>query len=251
MAASNRTISEVLSSIAAGIGPGAGRALQIPRVAHSNWREEVHVVYCVGKGKFSENPDFRERQLINLQMDMFDLNGKWVGYQLGVHESTSTPEELLRVPPPPPGSMDVPSEVPGPPIKEWTKGVWTFADGSEVYAVGQAQSHLVPFRDGSFLFMVTPGQVITNGTGRYEGAHGTKQATGTTLIPPGRIQSGQFPAPGKTFDAKTIEVFRIVKRQDIKGEGPQAGGPAAEPPGAKATRPTKAGDAPDSSRGVK
>jgi hypothetical protein len=112
--------------------------------------------------------------------------------------------------------MDQPvGPVPHPEIKEWTKGLWTFADGSEIYAVGQARSHLVPLTDGSFLFMVATGQIITNGSGRYDGAHGTKQATGTTLVPAGLIQQGKFPAPGMVFDAKTVETFRILKKQDM------------------------------------
>ena len=218
-----------LRKIAAAIGPGAGQGIRIPRVAHSNWREEVYVVYYVGKGKFSSPPNFevspdRLEFYINLQMDGYDFNGNWFGYQLGVHHSLSSFEDFRSVPPPPQGAFDDPaSPVPQPPVKEYTKGVWTFPDGSEIFAVGPAKSHLVPFNDGSFLFMVTTGQTITNGTGRYEGCAGIKEATGTTLIPPGLIQSGKFPIPGLEFEAKTIETFRIVKRQDI--------GPFPPPPG--------------------
>jgi len=208
-----RTITGLVREIAANVP--ALRDIP-PRQAHSTWREEVILVYCVGKGKFSEGPDFtRETQYINLQMDMYDLSGKWIGYQLGVHVSHSTISDLTGVPPSPQGAFDDPaSPVPHQIVKEYTKGVWTFADGSEVYAVGPAQSHLVPFSDGSFLFMVTTGQTITNGTGRYEGCAGTKQATGTTFVPAGLIP-GQFPQPGLVFDAKTIETFRIVKKQDL------------------------------------
>lgn len=219
---SSKTIAGLIESISGAFPVG----LQIPRQANSNWREELIVVYCIGNGTFSVPPDFTpDRQLINLQMDMYDFNGKWLGYQLGVHESMSTPADLMSVPPNP-LNMDGPP-VPQPPIKEWTKGVWTFADGSEIYAVGTAWSHLVPYKDGSFNFMVTTGQIITKGSGRYDGAHGTKQATGTTMVPAGALQSGKFPSPGGTFVAKTIEVFRIVKKQDINPNAP--GGP---PPGA-------------------
>ena len=228
MGASEHTITGRLSEIAAAIGPGAGRALRIPRVAHSDWREEVYVAYYVGKGKFSSPPNFqwgpdKFEFYINLQMDGYDLNGNWFGYQLGIHHSLSTPQDFLSTPPPPTGAFDDPaSPVPQTPVKEYTKGVWTFRDGSQVYAVGPAQSHLVPFTDGSFLFMVTTAQTITSGTGRYEGCAGIKEATGTTLIPAGLIQSGKFPIPGLEFEAKTVEPFRIVKRQDI--------GPFPKPP---------------------
>lgn len=230
-----RTISSLLESISANIGR---RAIELPRNAdisrdpHSSWREEVIIVYCVGKGTFSDDGKF-----INLQMHMYDLKGNWVGYQLGVHESLSTPSDLLSIPPEPTGPMDqAVGPVPHPEIKEWTKGVWTFADGSEVYAVGAAKSHLVPLKDGSYLFMVTTGQTITKGSGRYEGAHGTKQATGTTLVPAGLIQQGKFPAPGLVFDAKTVETFRILKRQDITEPPPpppvtSPGSAWPEPPG--------------------
>lgn len=208
MAANQRTVSGLIGNIGLGLGL---QTIEPPRLAHSSWREEVIVVYCVGKGTFSQDKTF-----INLQMDMYDLKGNWLGYQLGVHQSLSTQQDLLAVPPPPTGTMTEPvGPVPHPDIKEWTKGVWTFADGSQVYAVGQAKSHLVPFKDGSFLFMVATGQIITNGTGRYDGAHGTKQATGTALVPAGLIQQGKFPAPGLVFDAKTVETFRILKKQDI------------------------------------
>jgi hypothetical protein len=221
---SSTTIAGLIQSIS-GSFPGG---FEIPRQANSNWREELIVVYCIGEGTFSVPPDFTPaRQIINLQMDMYDLNGKWLGFQLGVHESMSTPADLMSTPPSP-LSMDGPP-VPQPPIKEWTKGVWTFADGSEIYAVGTAWSHLVPYKDGSFNFMVATGQIITKGSGRYEGAHGSKQATGTTMVPAGALQSGRFPAPGAKFIAKTIEVFRIVKKQDINPNAP--GGP---PPGAGA-----------------
>ena len=190
----------------------------------SNWREELLVVYCVGQGKFSSPPNLSpDTAYINLLMDVYDLNGNWIGTQEGVHLSHSTADDLLAVPPPTQGPFDQPdSPVPQPPAKEWTKGKWTFADGSSVLAVGPARSRLVPFKDESFLFMVATGQTLTSGTGRYEGCGGTKQATGTTLVPAGLIQAGKFPAPGMTFEAKTIEVFRLVKSRDI---GPPPGGP--------------------------
>jgi len=150
-------------------------------------------------------------------MDGYDvLTGKWFGYQLGVHHSIATVQDFFTNPSPPQGEFSDPaSPVPPTAVKEYTKGVWAFADGSEIYAVGPAQSHLVPFKDGSFLFMVTTAQTITEGTGRYKGCAGTKQATGTAFVPPGLIQSGKFPAPGLEFEAKTIETFRIVKKQDL------------------------------------
>ncbi|HEU4386683.1 MAG TPA: hypothetical protein VFV34_02720 [Blastocatellia bacterium] len=245
MGTSQKGIGAIIDMIAANIGPGVGRWREIPRIAHSYWREDVDVVYYVGRGKFSEGENFiwdprnnRFEFYINLQMDGFDLlTGKWFGYQLGVHYSLSTVQDFLTTPPSPAGSYEDPaSPVPQPAVKEFTKGVWTFADGSSVSAVGPAQSHLVPLRDGRFVFMVTTGQTITGGTGRYEGCAGTKQATGSAIVPAGAIQSGAFPKPGLEFDACTIETFRIVKKQDI---GPF---PSQPPPPKEKPQSRKSGD---------
>jgi hypothetical protein len=202
----NASLLSLMESIANHLPP----AVELPREAHSDWREEVIIAYCSGKGKFSQDMRF-----INLQLNMYDLQGRWIGYQQGVHQSESTPADLLNVPPMPEGPMDQPQgPVPHLPIKEWTKGVWTFADGGRIYAAGVAMSHLVPLNDGSFLFMVTTNQTITGGTKRYKGAHGTKQATGTALIK--REDAAHFPSPGGVFDAHTIETFRLVKHDDLK-----------------------------------
>ena len=115
MSTGSNTISGILDGITAGIGASTGLARQIPRVAHSDWREEVYVVYYVGKGKFSSPPDFVWDPVhnhfdfyINLLMDGYDiLTGKWVGYQQGVHHSLATVDDFLTVPPPPQGDLTI------------------------------------------------------------------------------------------------------------------------------------------------
>jgi Domain of unknown function (DUF4440) len=233
MSADDKTLIGLLEGIAESLRPAEDLPHHPDRSKdpHSSWREEVIIVHCVGRGKVS-----RDGKVINLQMHMYDLQGKWVGFQLGVHESESSFEDLVRVPPQPEEGPQVPKL----PIREWTKGEWTFADGSAVYAAGQAHSHFVPLTDGSALFMVATGQVLTGGTGRYEGCHGIKEATGTTVIPRQLLAAAggrgpeagptQFPPPGLEFDAKTVEVFRILKRQDLKKEEPTPGPPEPEHP---------------------
>lgn len=201
-----KSLACLMESIANHLPP----ASELPRDAHSDWREEIIIAYCSGKGKFSQ-----DKQFINLQLDMYDLHGKWIGFQQGVHQSESTAADLFYVPPMPEGPMNKPQgPVPHLPIKEWTKGVWTFADGSQIFAAGVAMSHFVPFTDGSFLFMVTTDQTITGGSGRYKGVYGTKQATGTAFVP-GAVMA-HFPEPGMEFHARTIETFRLVKHHDLK-----------------------------------
>jgi hypothetical protein len=165
--------------------------------------EELLVCYFTGDGLFSA-----DLRYITLNMTMYDLDGKTIGTQHGVHDSLSDFNYIFTTPPTPAPMFDEPP-VPVQVAQEWTKGIWTFADGSAVYAVGPARTHIVPFADGSAMFNVTTGQTITGGIGRYKDAYGVKQATGSAFIPASIVQSGQFPAPNFRFVAHTIEVFRI------------------------------------------
>ncbi len=199
-----------------------------PVDARGDLLEEVFSVYNVGRGVFDETTGF-----INLQVDMFDFGGRWAGFQTGVHVNITPPPELppklLAVPELPPGDA-----VPRPDVAEWTKGLFTFADGSSIVAQGPAWTHLVPLKDGAFLFMVTTAQIITKGTGLFEGVQGVKQGTGTTFVAPGLVQSGQFPAPGATFTAHVIDTFRLVRRGFLDTPAVSSGAatetPGAEPP---------------------
>jgi hypothetical protein len=168
--------------------------------------EEVLVVYFEGEGTFGA--DLEHLRYITLNMIMYDLDGNEIGTQHGVHESFSDLNYMLTNPPDPAPPLDAPP-VPVQAAQEWTKGIWTFADGSAVYAVGPARTHIVLLADGSLLFNVTTGQTITGGLGRYKDAYGVKQATGSGFVPSSIVQAGQFPAPGYKFIAHTIEVFRI------------------------------------------
>jgi hypothetical protein len=172
-------------------------------------QEEVFSVYNIGKGVFDQTTEF-----INLQVDMFDFDGQWVGLQTGVHVNTTPPEslpvKLFEIPPPPSDPID---QLPVPHLvrSEWTKGLFTFADGSSIIAQGPAWTHLIPQKDGSFLFMVTTSQVISKGTGLFEGVRGIKQGTGTTYVAPG-LFPGKFPSPGFQFEAKVIDTFRLIRK---------------------------------------
>jgi hypothetical protein len=187
-----------------------------PYEARSTSVEEVFTIYNVGRGTFDHTTHY-----INLQADMFDLMGQWVGIQTGVHVNTTPPDppdllprRLFAVPPAPPRPIDQPL-VPHEHRTEWTKGLFTFADGSSMVGEGPAWTHLIPVVDGAFIFMVTTSQVITQGTGVFEGVQGIKQGTGSTYVAPGLFPA-QFPSPGFEFTAKSIDLFRIVRKGFLK-----------------------------------
>lgn len=175
----------------------------------SDSREEVLIRYTVGTGEFSEDMKFNV-----LRMNMFKMNGEPDGTHTGVWEPLIGPQDFFQRPKPPEGPLDKPE---GPvdhiPIRAFTKAIWTFGDNSSVTAVGPANLHLVKLDDDSQIFLVSVAAIITNGTGRYEGAFGIKTALGSTHIPKGQEL---FKLPkGFKFGARTIETFRIIRESNL------------------------------------
>jgi hypothetical protein len=180
--------------------------------AQGHPQEDVLVRYTRGRGKFSDDKKF-----ISLSMTMYRPDGSTDGFHDGVWQATfSDPRELLARPAQPTGAFNVPQG----PLEAFqpraqTKGIWSFGDGSAIYAIGDAASHLVPLEDGSFLFMVATAQIITGGTGRYEGAYGLKTSLGSTHIAAGVNLFGPDPVQ---FEATTIDTFRVMRAPFIKQE---------------------------------
>jgi len=198
-----KTLIGALNDIAAGIGA----PFDVPEEASSDKREEVLIRYTVGTGEFSGDMKYNV-----LRMKMFKMNGDADGSHDGVWEPQLPPAELVKRPKPPKGALDKPE---GPiehvPVRAYTKAIWTFGDGSSVTAVGPAMLHLVEFNDQSHIFLVSVASIITNGTGRYDGAYGVKTALGTTFVPKGVDMFNM--KPGQTFGARTIETFRIIRAE--------------------------------------
>ena len=207
----------VLSRGAADTGQVTSATTQQPPI--SDPREEVIVRYTVGNGEFS--PDMKYNVL---RMKMYKPTGEPDGTHDGVWEPQLPPDELYRRPKPPEGPLDRPE---GPvehiPIRAYTKAIWTFGDGSSITAVGPANLHLVRLVDDAQLFLVSVAAIITNGTGRYEGAYGVKTALGSTLVPKG-ADLFNLP-PGFKFGAVTVETFRVIKAKHLKAPTPPGGNP--------------------------
>lgn len=189
-------------------------------LATSRAGEELMITYTRGTGRFSEN-----KQYIALHNQIYDLDGRPNGLHQGVWEALfSTPEELLAVPPPPKGPMDeAVGPVPSVPVSANTIAKWTHADGSSISSVGPAASHLIPLKDGSFLFLVITAQIITEGTGRFAGVNGLTQSLGATHVAAG---TNLFSPDGPpTFPATTLDTFKFIRPAGAGG-GPGGGGRA-------------------------
>jgi len=181
--------------------------------AQANPNEEVIARYTRGKGRFSD-----DKKYITLSMEMFDPDGTRDGTHEGVWRAKfKDPRELLARPNPPSRPLNQPQ---GPvqdiATRAQTKGIWTFGDGSSIIAVGDAMSSLVAQDDGSFLFMVATLQIISNGTGRYEGAWGLKTSLGSTHVPAG---VDLFSGDVQDFDATTVDTFRVMRAEFVSPPG--------------------------------
>ena len=95
-----------------------------------------------------------------------------------------------------------------PAVVAQTKGVWVFDDNSSIVAAGPALSHLIPMQDGSFLFLVSCGQIITGGTGRYAGAYGLKTSLGSKVTS-GSCSSGLGRCRSRTMKFCNDEPARL------------------------------------------
>ncbi len=167
--------------------------------------ERVLLRFTKGTGRFS-----KDKRFITLNMTMYGADLRPDGHHEGVWEALFPDlKALMAVPRPPAPSLNAPQ---GPvehlPPLAATKAIWAFGDGSAVYAVGPALTHLVPLGDGSSNFSVACSQIVTNGTGKFAGVHGLKQSLGATKVPPGV----NFFDPNLTveFEAHTVDTFRIV-----------------------------------------
>jgi haloalkane dehalogenase len=166
--------------------------------------EYVTIGMTRGKGTLSEDKKF-----ITLNNAIITIDGREVGVHQGVWERRfDSPEQLLAKPPDPTPPLDRPvGPVPPWPVAANTKAVWNYAEGA-LYSVGPAASHLIPLSDSSFLFLVSTAQVITSGTGAFEGIYGLTQSLGATCIP---ADVNLFAPNGPpSFPAVTIDTFRYV-----------------------------------------
>jgi hypothetical protein len=181
--------------------------------ARSFPHEEILVRYVMGQGNFSPDGKY-----ISINCKAFTLDGEDNGTYVGVDEPLSQGQDLiakvLQRPPQPPPPFDTPDGQDGKvehivPLS-YSKGLRTFPDGSTITAVGPANLHAVVYVDGASQFWVTSNLIITNGTGVYQGAQGLKTVAGSTWVEPGKKLTDLG-----TFGVRTVEVYRIVRKQPM------------------------------------
>jgi hypothetical protein len=201
----DKTIRGELERLAEKVG-GLGT---VPGEAFTAAQEELQINYVLGVGRFS--PDGR---YINIDCKAYKINGEPYGTYVGVdHPVFKNVGETFARPAPPRPPFDRP-EGPVDHIQplSFSKGLRTYPDGSTITAVGPANLHVIQYPDGAHQFWVTGSLIITNGTGIYRGARGLKTVGGSTWVEPGKPLTAL-----DEFSVKTVEVYRIIRAEFIRG----------------------------------
>jgi hypothetical protein len=188
---------------------------EVPSAAQTDPREELIVRYTDGSGEFVV---VNNAPKIVVKAKMYKLNGEEDGSWEAIDQPIVPIPESFKAPPTPPGPFDRPvPPVPVVPVLSYTKGIFKFGDGSSITAIGPAAIRVIYYVDGSAQLWISGNQIITNGTGRYQGAQGLRTVAGSTWVPADKAtdltQAG-------TFSAKTIEVFRVIRSENIGAPPP-------------------------------
>lgn len=185
----------------------AGAGGDVPG-ATSDAREEVLLRFSQGHIVTDQSWEF-----FSVRANLYTLDNRPDGIYEGEYQLTVPAGDVFDRPPQPAPPFDTPvGPVDHVTINTYTKGRWTFGDGSSIAAVGTANFHAVktsPGPNGGVLLWVTGDQIITGGTGSYEGAQGLKILGGSADVP-------NFPArPSMLFVARTVDAFRIIRAEFI------------------------------------
>lgn len=194
-------------------------AWRVPREAHVSV-EDLIVIFTIGDGTISRDTS-KNKTYLKGQGKIYRMDDTQDGKWEGIHDIVVPLSDLWTTPPPPPPPpFNRPvGPVPEPPAQAFTKGMWTFADGSSLTAVGQAILHAATVQNEATNLFVAANEVVSNGSGRYEGAHGLKTSATSLYLPPGMPLEG-----AANVSLKSLEVFRVTRREFI---GPPPAPPAS------------------------
>jgi hypothetical protein len=192
----------------------AGVGGDVP-AATSDSREEMLV-------RFSEGYIVTDSALefFSVRANLFKLDDSPDGFYEGEYRLITPIADVFKRASNPVAPYDTPvGPVEHVTINTYTKGRWAFGDGSSIFAVGNANFHAVKTSaaaDSSLLLWITGDQIITGGTGVYQGAQGLKIMGGSAEAPALPLKpGGLFEKVKGLFVARTVDCFRVVRAQYI------------------------------------
>jgi hypothetical protein len=122
-------------------------------------------------------------------------------------------EELMQRPPNPEIHLDESGMIERIAATSFAKGRWTFDDGSALTALGLGHSNVVILRGGGTRTTEALTMVITNGTGRYDGAYGYWTINRAVSNPPGGTLIANV---ALDFTQKQIHTLRVTRGINLK-----------------------------------
>jgi hypothetical protein len=209
----SQPFSDALRSFGASFGVPA--PVVVPAAMFSTPFEDLITVYTVGTAIFSD-----DRRFVSLEGDLFQLNEAPDGRMSGAWELKISLEEARGAPPPAKPPYNRPQgRVPETPTSAFGKGRWDFGDGSSITVSGPGIVHTTTTSLRNNVIWLSGDQIISSGTGRFEGAAGTKTA-GVGIWLPATQSFEQAKGP---LEMKSLDVFRVIPADAI-GLPPQLPG---------------------------
>jgi hypothetical protein len=200
----NISSSEAVRNLSASLG--VPLPVEIPADAFAAPFEELIIVYSVGVATFSGDHRF-----ISFQGEVFQVNqvadGRWSGtweLKVDLEAARSTPQ-----------TADPPFNRPAGKVattlaNAFSKARWDFGDGSSITVAGAGFAHTSTTSMLNNVVWLSGNQLISFGTGRFEGAQGTKTAAiGLWLRPNQPFQEAH------QVEMKSLDIFRVFPQSVI------------------------------------
>jgi len=119
--------------------------------------------------------------------------------------------EPFDIPSPPNNTLDTTNAVPAASSKQ----AYFFGDGNSLVTVGPSVPKISLLKDGGAQFWVSSVGVISQGTGKYEGAQGMSVYTGSAYLKDFPLDpKDQIPILEKGFDILVGTYFKLVLKSD-------------------------------------
>jgi hypothetical protein len=191
-------------------GEMAGK-FTFPSSAKADSKEKVFIRFAEGEGEVRA-----DGRGLSIKLDVVTPEGKRDGTQVCSGEVTGAKSlnDLVKVPTSPSVKFGDPGPIKEVPVTAICQATWSFKDGSTLTAIGKGTSSLVQLASGRAVLADKAALTITGGTGQYKGARGSVAINSTVTAD--SMKAIPFGQPGAAINQKSIELFRVFLRKDVK-----------------------------------
>jgi len=194
----------------------------IPNFMAADPRESSFIRFAEGIGRV--RPDGKG---LSVAMNIYDTDGTPDGQQICNGEvNANSIDDLLNPPANPNVRFSNTGHISEVPVTTRCQATWRFRDGSTLTAIGKGTSHIVPLSPsvvstafGSAIpragvMKDAAIMVVTQGTGRYEGARGHVTLDSSVMLPD--LDNVPLGKPGAVIHQKSLHTFRVYRGRDVR-----------------------------------